>query len=793
MIALAALFLPGCNNEETLVNNGGATVEKGKLSFVLPLGANRTVTYAPIQGEDAEYKMSNIRIYWFSESDGLLYKRFASGDNTFAGGADESTDGDSFTSTQGDHQTIVTISVGDFDGLSRFYIVANANGDGTTNPDMISSDPLKNVRVGVTTIDEFEKLLTDALDEGDTVRLLGTPIPMSIRDDASKTAGGYVSVDLDHENPELSPIEAQLKRRVARFDIVNTADYSNFTITSIRVVRAQKKGFLHDRPFVEAADSWSDDNTYKFTVTAPAIPDAADLAFNGPKGTGVDKNSNKIDDAFDGTVGVTQEDKEYLTKAAFYLYPTVIDNDHMKTEIVLEGLYNNSDPVLYTLDLSDAAKYPGNELAIEANKVYRIVVHRATDAQRKFELFVDEWYAEDTIAAGNKGVSITSWGTLTSSAEPNLSLDLDNTTQAQLNALWYEFSTSATRSDTLTLVTEGTNLTPNEQDVDKRHVTTIEITGEITSTMPFLQADLDSIKKSKVISTTTLTYGTRYITTHKIVLPPTMAPVNALLKVKNAINPADAKLINIRSNNYNRLGLRAVTAKWNDGTNDRYLFWAPVNVGADSLTTGAITNNTGSTVLPDTRRVVGKTYQWGRNVAFPGQGSITNITAGDTAIFAADAVGLTTFVKRNAEGDWLKPSDSGLWSGANAQGPCPDGWRIPTKEECQALLDATTRSTPAALNRLFVFNAESGGGSLYFPMIGFRGYKGEAPSGSVPGDYWTSSPHNEEGKTWGFQVYNASGSTSNVDRITLGCGRAYGFFIRAVREIPALPVAPIIP
>jgi hypothetical protein len=78
-------------------------------------------------------------------------------------------------------------------------------------------------------------------------------------------------------------------------------------------------------------------------------------------------------------------------------------------------------------------------------------------------------------------------------------------------------------------------------------------------------------------------------------------------------------------------------------------------------------------------------------------------------------------------------------------------------------------------------------------MIGYRGYKGEAPSGSTPGNYWTSSPHNDEGKTWGFQVYNASGSTGNVDRITQGYGRAYAFFIRAVREIPALPAPPALP
>jgi uncharacterized protein (TIGR02145 family) len=776
IIVLAALFLPGCNSEETLIdnNNGGVMAEKGKLSFILPTGATQSVTYASVTGEDAEYKMSNIRIYWFSEDDGLLYKRFACGDNTFAGGATESVDGDTLTAAAGAHETVVTISTGEYSGQSRFYIVANINGDGTTNPDMILSDPLRDVRVGVTTYTDFETLLSDALDkDGNGVKLLGTPIPMSVRDDASSgTGGGYVSVNIDPTQPPQS-IKATLKRRVARFDVINTAGFSNFEIKSIHVARAQNKGNLHDKSFVDDADAWLPENLCKFEVTQPIIPDT--VAFNGPAGSLADFQSG----------GSLESQKEHLTKAAFYLYPTVIDNDHKKTEIILEGIFDKTTPVLYTLDLSDAGKYPNNELKIEANKVYRIYVHQSIPAKLQFEIFVDDWYEVDTIAAGNKGITVTSWGTLTSSANPALSFDLDNATQATLNAFLYEFSTSAMQPDTLTLITEGTNLTPNTSDPDKQHVTQIEIAGEITSTMPFLQADLDSLKKSKVISTTTLTYGTRYITTHKIVLAPTVAPVNAVLKVKNAINMGDAKLINIRSNNYNRTGYKAVPFKWNDGGTERYLLWAPVNVGADSLAMGNVPGD--ATAMP----FVGNTYQWGRNVAFAGYGSITDITSTNTAVDAATAAGLTSFIKRTAQtDDWLNPSNDDLWSGTNAQGPCPDGWRIPTAAECLAMVTAATKSA-TNYNRSYVFGQANGGGTLYVPRLGYREYDGsfKVHSSSAWASYWTSTISGTTGKTLSMQLNN----TANSDRVTQDYGRAMAFYIRAVRDIPAFPATPAIP
>jgi hypothetical protein len=75
-------------------------------------------------------------------------------------------------------------------------------------------------------------------------------------------------------------------------------------------------------------------------------------------------------------------------------------------------------------------------------------------------------------------------------------------------------------------------------------------------------------------------------------------------------------------------------------------------------------------------------------------------------------------------------------------------------------------------------------------VIGFRGFKGEAPNNTTtgPADYWTSTPSSTEGKTSTFMVYTTNGSDRFSD-----FGRAYGFFIRAVREIQALPVAPTIP
>jgi uncharacterized protein (TIGR02145 family) len=762
IIVLAALFLSGCNNEETLIENDIPQVEKGKVSFILPFGSGGPVTYAnPVTGLDEEYKLSNLRIFWF-DGNGLLYKRFGCGDGTFAGGIAESVDGDSLTAQQNQHSTVVTFTVNGYDGDAYFYIVANVNGSDTVHQNMVSSDPLNEIRINVHTRADFEKMLTDALNKDGSTKLLGTPLLMSVVDDAAQgTAGGCIALTLDHTAPQGQAVPVTLKRRVARFDIINTARYTNFEIRKIYVSRAQNKGYLHDRPFDETG-AWADENLCKFEIKAD--PTARDsVAFNGPKGPG---------------------DDFHLTEAAFYLYPTIIKGDNSKTEIILEGIYNGDTPKMYTIDLTNP-KYVNNEINIEANKVYRINVVPASEKKMTFTLEVVDWEKKDSITSSKIGDKMT-WGVIKSSADPtkNDSIEKNATTPTLPNSYVYEFTTSLTSPDTIIVTTQGTNLTDlaTEGDPDKQHTSTVEINLRYGVTGGYLASDLAILKAAgdNPVSTTTLTYGTVYTTTHKIALPPTDAPIDAQLEIKNIMNPLDSKIINIRSNNYAKTGYKPVMFTYNDGTSHTIL-WAPLNVGAQVIDKTASFTNDASL-----QKYMGNQYQWGRNVAFVSYGSVP-LTTTKTALDQAGADTITDFIQRNgASDDWLTPSNDNLWQDPASQ-PTPQGWRMATKAEFDALILVTRGNINGTNYRYFTTNAAGAlsGDTLFFPNYCYRDYGGTLRN-ARPTDYWTSTKGQSTGKSYYMNLQYTSGSSTMNEGVT-EIGRAYGFAIRAVRDITTNP------
>jgi hypothetical protein len=779
VIALAALFLPGCNSEETLIDNS-AKVEKGKLSFVLPLGGKKAVTYATTEGLDEEYELHNIRIYWFDAADNL-YKRFSWGEGTSWGEVSQ-PDPDPIQLFSGDNKTLVTISVGEYDQPSKFYIVANVNGDGT-HPDMITSSGLLDIQNGqAVTRQEFEAILSDALNAG-SVKMLGVPIPMSIPD-TTETPGGYIEVPKPNEAS--SPIEAKLKRRVARFDIVNSADYSNFEITKIVVSKAQTKGFMHDSLFSKySAASWDAANTYKFEVTAPIIADTIP-PFNGPRLTKSinDTNGNGIDDAFDSG----ELDSIYTTKAAFYLYPTTIEQGDAKTQIAIEGVYNKTVNRIYTLDLSDATKFPGNKVDIEANKLYRIRVVRNPDYQLHFELDIADWDDVDTIMTREKGEQkISSWGILSSTANASLTADID--TLLETSTFVYEYSSSATKPDTLVFQTQGyglssgaTNLTTEVAFIERE---------DLRAGIDYLASDFSRFDTATIISTTDLTYATGgiYTTTHKVVLPPTIAPIEVILQIKNAVNGADNRFIKIKSNNYAMTGYKPVAFEG--------LIWAPVNVGATLLPDPI--DAAGNMDKIDTKassptlfaQVAGNYYQWGRNVPF--SSTPDNLATADkisTTFFtlqgALDTLQFSTVTTPN-NGQWLNPWSNDLWTDPKNQ-PCPPGWRIPTKEELTTLKDKAANASigarvPNSWFRITTPNQER----LYFPACGYRLPAGTMTSrwGDNSGDSFYYSSNSDRS----YLKFNRGPDTNNQGAPAIGVSGNYtnAMNIRAVLDIANHP------
>jgi hypothetical protein len=767
---LAAMLLTGCKNEEILLDNDHPQFEKGKLSFVLPIGANRTVTYTPVAGEPDEYALHNIRVYWFGSND-KLYKQFGWGDGTTNGGMNNpepTVDPLSLTSTG--KETVVTITVGDYDEASKFFVVANVNGDTIS---MTSSSELKKVNA-TTTVNQFKKLLSDAIDasNGD-LQLLGTPLPMSVSRTGVDCSNGYVYV----EHPASVGIvnKVELKRRVARFDVRNTADYSNFEITRIAVSRAQTKVWLNDSAF-NASDPYSS-LTGSFTVVAgPRTNDP--YAFNGPKGFGRGKDG--IDDAFQPDSALYSE-REHRTKAAFYMYPTHLDSINSQTEIVIEGIFKQTNtPKLYKLNIPTAG------VDIEANKLYCINVLRDYHQQVKFDLEIMHWEFDenvDTIYSSQPLSQITDWGVITSSVKGNLGA-IDDINNVKAPSFYYEFSTSITQPDTLKFTTKGTDVQLSLNPKEK-HVTMVSFVPRAGT--QYNASDMNILKHTEVISNTNLTYGAQYETEHKVVLPPTDAPIDVIMQIFNPVDANQIMKINLRSSNYAKTGYKPVKLTWTASSITYNLLWAPLNVGASFLPKAASNGSMSPAVAnnSDLNRLAGNVFQWGRNVAFPayaadGNGAIPSIAGPLDSISASKEDKFITTTD-----DWRTTRNDDLWKNVADQ-PTPAGWRIPTSTECTALLNASTRATYNGFRR-FVTNASASNGgtlhgdSLYIPISGYRTYVDSKQNlvSTSPGDYWLTeaSGPSEPTKSKTFFVAANNGTTDIVGGDYF---RGYGFYVRAV-------------
>ena len=116
----------------------------------------------------------------------------------------------------------------------------------------------------------------------------------------------------------------------------------------------------------------------------------------------------------------------------------------------------------------------------------------------------------------------------------------------------------------------------------------------------------------------------------------------------------------------------------------------------------------------------GMFYQWNRKVAWPATGDVIN------------------WDNSNPVGDtWEKSND-----------PSPVGWRVPTLEEIQKLLDTekvtNAWTTVNGVNgRKFIDNVT--GDSLFLPIAGYRYYRdGPLYDASLSGLYWSSTVYEDE-------------------------------------------------
>jgi len=170
----------------------------------------------------------------------------------------------------------------------------------------------------------------------------------------------------------------------------------------------------------------------------------------------------------------------------------------------------------------------------------------------------------------------------------------------------------------------------------------------------------------------------------------------------------------------------------------------------------------------------GDLYQWGR-MADGHEKRTSPAIAGPVS--ALDGNGQPTGAAVGSfilsDSDWRTPKNDNLWGyPKTAQDPCPPGWRVPTKEEWDAVVlnnTLTWQSSPVPGRRI----SPDGGTTttLFLPAAGFRfNFNGGSFIGIGTGGYYWSN-------TTGIEMALALQHSSTALR-----DRADGISIRCIAE-----------
>lgn len=422
----------------------------------------------------------------------------------------------------------------------------------------------------------------------------------------------------------------------------------------------------------------------------------------------------------------------------FYLYPTKIEEG--ETEISFEGEFLNQRRI-YTLKTSKT---------IDANKRYMLKVKPIDIVNPDLEITIEDWddvsdlyeaepetndviFSGITIAPANTGVTETEAPTTTG------------------------------------IVTEATYDITNIKGQ-----TTLSFTVEsyyAKGSYAVITGNKDDLPGFDVIDEPAkLTYGARYVQPYKIIIPERAderKEIDILVEVVNQANPQQRLNITIHGDTildpYPGTNLLPVKVGG--------VYWAPVNVGATEIGT------------TNTVKHMGNLFQWGRNVPFVHGGDPGDIygTAGPVSIAIATGAAMDKFIKGTSTGnyDWLSPPQNELWSGDNRQGPCPEGWRVPTKVDLEKIF-ALFQTNYASSGRLsladghLTVTGDNGTDILFLPAAGYRNDSSGTSYGyGSYGFYWSSYPDLARAARWYF----------NSSKLLMDTGsRAVASSVRCVKD-----------
>jgi hypothetical protein len=578
-------------------------------------------------------------IYQF-DGDDLLEKVYATGDITIEGAGEISISGSSNANRE------ATINLGpDATGPRTFYLVANVNGTS-----QVQSTALASVEVGTTDIDAFEEgFVTEDLTG---VLALATPLPMS-------STGIVVSNVTTPGNQE-----ATLKRRVARFDIVNHKDFTNLTVTGVIVRNGNLSGEILDQALESYTGNTGDGEKVLVANGSGTIIPADDYNDEDVPALGLNEN------------GLAKS----LNAARFYLYPTTVTATATTgTEVLLEGTYKGVQHV-FPLTLTT------EEVEILANHVYQIVVNRATaDELFTFSLLeVAEWTDGDPIASGIVASAFSGW--LDKDGDP---VNPDDVLEADL-----DFSDAST-ADEYSVEYKSTSALAPEVTLEpvKRPGDDVVVPRETVAA---------AIAVEKVAPVLTRALGTVYykhVITIKLTQP--SVPFKASLTIKDQEFGQKETYTLFTVGRYNGIaGLKPVLYG--------NVYWAPVNAGATTLVEDFSAGDGTEFAFEN----VGYYYQWGRNTPF-WPGNIETTTEKFEDIDEADDSPLFY----TGEKWYLESLDPGLWSGNRVGAICPEGWTIPNLNTLDVLYSEDVAPNPTT--KTTVYTNTDTGKKLFLPWGGW--------------------------------------------------------------------------
>lgn len=281
---------------------------------------------------------------------------------------------DARQTVEGDYATSFTLNTGADNSTAllrmkkglfvKVYCIANSTKllqtDGNEFTDfqaLLQSNPGQpgnTVIAGIPTESDFKAFHTPVLQAGVEEDVLLTPLPMT---------GAYTTpLDLtDFSVSARTQLGFKLTRMVARFDVVNDAALSKFTIESVSMGNGRTgAGYF---PVKVLGNAPTD------LITYPARAYTADQTAASPKGTGI-----------------------------FYCYPSPVDDGGY---LILSGTYaaNQTEniPVTYKVPFKPAGNETGNYIEVAYNHRYTVSITAADEYHLDFTLNVADWTDEGNV------------------------------------------------------------------------------------------------------------------------------------------------------------------------------------------------------------------------------------------------------------------------------------------------------------------------------------------------------------------------------------------------------------